>query len=554
MAFQAPTPFTLNDKLKNDVVLGLKQRIEQLQNDIANHLPETEKTRQQIEAVKDIAKTLHAGFLKTLRHMSYAQNDLDDVQNTYILLQEILGLPADLEGIDLTEQNVRVSDSSRSSVLEKRNLRLAEPGEETSQISVSVASGSRTNPETPNPDVVPRKAGSSQIPPEELYGWEGGSDVGAKNPQFPDISKQLAAAARLAQSLPSPNKGSSVFAVDQAVATVTLGMETATLATRPTSVAGVTDRSTSTVRPKAADPTKTFADKGKKPQIAQESASPSDPTTETLTGFPISFNHAGNLPGQKGTTYDAENLCEPDDYVVEKVPILRLQDIPKTVSLESIISSLSGGPLYRISVNDGKDGDSVRNVRITFIHRQHALDLLNFSKENGGIAIKNCPERIQLLDDFKNGENAIGYRTFRKIMTENITRVVYAIGFEVGFWTAEKLRDLVAAAVDRLMLEEPQKYPVRTPFNSRNDIIAAKLGRDAVGVTAMLQIRSLSWGIIVQRALNGLKRPEGFYMERCMGELGPPISPYDDPAIIPTVKAFWVRDPCDAPLENLLRA
>ncbi|KAK6360628.1 hypothetical protein TWF730_006764 [Orbilia blumenaviensis] len=284
--------------------------------------------------------------------------------------------------------------------------------------------------------------------------------------------------------------------------------------------------------------------------------SSADPPMHTarFTTLPPDFRHTGNYPSKAYPCvfYEESQLCGRASYTSEKVPVLRLQNIPKNITLADILESISGGPLYRISVAKGIPGDTLKQVRLTFIHLRHANGFLDFANQNNGIYIRGCPSRIQVIQDPKEKPNVISYTTFRKMMTENVTRMVYIDGFNGGFWTTTKLRDLIVVAVDKLRVEEPDRFQFKEPICDKTDIATVKMGCNPSGkVEALVGLRSIGWAILVRSALHGLQHPEGFYMERVEGEIGPSINPGDDPATIPTLHAWWVPDTIDRPLDRM---
>ncbi|KAK6528008.1 hypothetical protein TWF281_009266 [Arthrobotrys megalospora] len=292
--------------------------------------------------------------------------------------------------------------------------------------------------------------------------------------------------------------------------------------------------------------------RGPGPNVASGASSIGPATyTARFTTLPPDFDHAGNLPGSLTTIYEEGQLCDRASYTCQRVPILRLQNIPKNVSVEEVLDNLSGGPLYRISTTKGSQDDAFKHVRITFIHLEHANAFLEFAQKNQGVYIKGCPNRIQVIQDPREKPNVISYTTFRKMMTENVTRMVFVKGLDKDFWTNTKFRDLIVAAVDKLRVEDPNRYQFKEPICERADIISTKLGIQGDEVEALIGLRSIGWAILVRTALNGLQYPEGFYMERVEGELGPSINPGDDPNSIPTLHAWWVADTVDMPLNRM---
>ncbi|KAK6520533.1 hypothetical protein TWF506_000785 [Arthrobotrys conoides] len=295
----------------------------------------------------------------------------------------------------------------------------------------------------------------------------------------------------------------------------------------------------------------------KEPGLAATSGPSSiDPPMHTVrfTTLPPDFYHGGNFPGVQNTLYEEGQLCDRGSYTSEKVPVLRLQNIPKTISVGDVIGNLAGGPLYRISTTKGSPDDTFRHIRITFVHLHHATAFLEFAQKNHGISIKGCPNRIQVIQDPREKLNVISYTTFRKMMTENVTRMVYVDGFRKDFWTTRKLRDLIVVAVDKLRVEDPDRYQFKEPICDKLDIVTAVMGSSQErGVEGLIGLRSIGWAILVRTALHGLQYPEGFYKERVEGELGPSINPGDDPSMIPTLRAFWVPDTVDKPLDKMLQ-
>ncbi|KAK6345217.1 hypothetical protein TWF718_007144 [Orbilia javanica] len=289
---------------------------------------------------------------------------------------------------------------------------------------------------------------------------------------------------------------------------------------------------------------------------AASGVSSTGPATHTVrfTTLPPNFHHSGNFPGLQNLFYEEGQLCDRKSYTSESVPVLRLQNIPKTMSIGDVLENLSGGPLYRISTTKGDPNDTFKHIRITFIHLHHANAFLEFAQKNHGIYIKGCPNRIQVIQDHRERPNVISYTTFRKMMTENVTRMVYIDGFREGFWTTRKLRDLIVVAVDKLRVEDPDRYQFKEPICDKTDIITAMMGSSKErGIEGLVGLRSIGWAILVRTALHGLQHPEGFYKERVEGELGPTINPGDDIAQIPTLRAFWVPDTVDQPLEKMAK-
>ncbi|KAK6505124.1 hypothetical protein TWF481_007046 [Arthrobotrys musiformis] len=274
--------------------------------------------------------------------------------------------------------------------------------------------------------------------------------------------------------------------------------------------------------------------------------------TVKFTTLPPDFYHNGNFPGTPSMFYEEAQLCDRGSYTSEKVPVLRLQDVPNHISLADIFESLAGGPIYRISATKTDPDDPFKHVRVTFIHLHHAEAFLEFAQKRNGIYIKGCPDRIQVVPDPREKPNVISYTTFRKMMTENVTRMVYIDGFREGFWTTRKLRDLIVAAVDKLRVEDPDRYQFKEPICDKSDIVTAILGNSKErGIEALVGLRSIGWAILVRIALHGLQQPEGFYTERVVGDIGPDVSATEDPANIPSLRAFWVPDTVDEPLENM---
>ncbi|KAF3128948.1 hypothetical protein TWF594_008302 [Orbilia oligospora] len=276
--------------------------------------------------------------------------------------------------------------------------------------------------------------------------------------------------------------------------------------------------------------------------------------TARLMTLPPDFFHSGNFPGIQGTLYEEAQLCDRASYTSERVPVLRLQNIPKAISVGDVLDNLAGGPLYRISTTRGGPDDTFKHVRITFVHLHHANAFLEFAQKNHGIYIQSCPNRIQVIQDPREKPNVISYTTFRKMMTENVTRMVYIDGFRKDFWTTRKLRDLIVVAVDKLRVEDPDRYQFKEPICDKVDIITAAMGNSKErGVEGLIGLRSIGWAILVRTALHGLQHPEGFYKERVEGELGPSINPSDNPSRIPTLRAFWVPDTVDKPLDRMTK-
>ncbi|KAF3179911.1 hypothetical protein TWF788_006912 [Orbilia oligospora] len=295
--------------------------------------------------------------------------------------------------------------------------------------------------------------------------------------------------------------------------------------------------------------------KGPSPAAASRASSRGQSMyTARLTTLPPDFFHSGNFPGIQGTLYEEAQLCDRASYTSERVPVLRLQNIPKAISVGDVLDNLAGGPLYRISTTKGGPDDTFKHLRITFVHLHHANAFLEFAQKNHGIYIKDCPNRIQVIQDPREKPNVISYTTFRKMMTENVTRMVYVDGFRKDFWTTRKLRDLIVVAVDKLRVEDPDRYQFKEPICDKVDIITAAMGNSKErGVEGLIGLRSIGWAILVRTALHGLQHPEGFYKERVEGELGPSINPSDDPSRIPTLRAFWVPDTVDKPLDRMAK-
>ncbi|KAF3914966.1 hypothetical protein ABW20_dc0110315 [Dactylellina cionopaga] len=562
MTIEAPGPFVLDDAMKNGVVINLYKRINDLRGSLETQTSEAQKMTTQLDEIKNWVKTSHGKLNRAVAHMKNAQADLEEVQKSFTVIDQVLGMKDD--GTDPVAAEVKTTNENPALFPATQAQDQFEPQTSvndgpTVETSVSVYS---SVPISPKIVAKYKRLDIPNVDPADLYHFNPPT-VSKKNP-----AEQIQKAARALKNQ-SKQLSSTFGADDQAVLAIYQNRIASRIATPlasstplESSVYTRSDRSSVTVKPTKPTPKPlVVVPQALQNALAQQTIEntrvPSlEPPSAPILGppytrLPPNFAHTGNTPGEAGPVYPSSQICDKNSYAPEKVPVLRLQDIPKDVSIDDIMTSLAGGPLYKIAINNGQPSDTVRDIRLIYLHRKHALAILNFARDNNGLAIKNCPNCIQLLDDFKENESILSYSAFRKIMLENVTRMVYVQGLDRKFWCLEKFRDLIVAACDKLRSEEPRKFPYKEPISATTDVISIKLGMGDSGLEALVGTRSISLAILVRAALHGLKHPEGFYHERCQGGIGPPISPYDDPATIPTVKAFWMRDPCDAPLDKL---
>ncbi|KAF3939373.1 hypothetical protein ABW19_dt0207851 [Dactylella cylindrospora] len=267
-----------------------------------------------------------------------------------------------------------------------------------------------------------------------------------------------------------------------------------------------------------------------------------------FTRLPEDFNHAGSEKEAGGTFYPEEQVCDKAHYNPEKVPIIRLADIPKEVTIQEVLSCIAGGPLYRVNLREGSTRE-LNDVCITFVHAKHARDFIKHCENKNGVFIKGCKSRIQIAKDSGTKENVVQHATFRKIMTEGVTRAFVIRGLDENFgWNETKVKDLLIAATDQCRIRNPKRFRFEDPLHESDDIYTCQFQGEGKDFEVVVSMRTISWGMMAKWAIHNLQQPEGFYLEQVEGEHGPAISPYDDPNTTPTAKAEWVRDPCDRPL------
>ncbi|KAF3919964.1 hypothetical protein AA313_de0207617 [Arthrobotrys entomopaga] len=558
MNFQAPAAFNQAEEMQSGVVRNLHEHIGQLHDELGVYISDAERAGLQLEEVKALILKSREKLTAAATHVDHARQDLQQVQDTFGHIDRVIGLQLgnlDLAA-DIAEEGAMKKQADPPAQEQAKALK---PGRQATEIGSSTCLvNQKLNAKNGATQPIPTKAvllptEKPAIPLNKLYSW----DRNGENNKPLDLS-----ASKPTRAMEPPAKTTSPFDFEEKKISTHNGDAfiepgPSRIIYPPPRFATGSNQSNVTVKPaKPTDPLRKPSKdeypvfKDKTMYLSSTLSFLSDHETPMMT-IPDGFDHAGNFPGRLGTRYDAAMICSKSQYGCEKVPVLTLTDIPKEVSLDDITSSLAGGPLYRISLNKDDPSNPFRSVRITFIHRQHALNLLEFVKRHHGLAIKSCAKRIQVLDDSKNRPNYVGYNSFVKIMTEHVTRSVYIIGLNPNFWTTEKFRDFVLAAVERLRVEDPRRYPNKEPFSEQKDIISYRLGSGETGIEAVIHLRSLGTSILVRNALHGLQQPEGFWKERCSNELGPTISPYDNPDTIPTLKAYYIRDPCDRSLDQL---
>ncbi|KAK6543045.1 hypothetical protein TWF694_006974 [Orbilia ellipsospora] len=550
MSFQAPAAFNQGDEMKSGVIRSLYKRIGQLHGELGVQISEAEKAGLQLEEVKVLILKSREKLTMAAMHVDYARRELQEVQKSFTHIDRVIGLQ--LEDLDLAAALAEGEvPKKQPEIPAQEKAKAPRPERQAAEIGSSTIQPAGTKTAFP-------PNGKPTTPLNELYSLN--VSEGSKKP----LDLATTPASKPTRASEVPGKTLSPFHFDEKKISTHNGdvfVESgpSRIFRPPPNFAPGSDQSNATVKPiKTANPAQKASDNEStnlkdthlRSLYSSSTISIRSDTPATIVCIPHDFDHAGNLPGRMGTKYDAAVICDKSNYLREGVPVLKLADIPKEVSLDDIASGLAGGPLYRISANAGDAGALVKSVRITFIHRQHALDFFGFAKKHNGLAIKNCPKRIQVLDDSKPGPNFVSYTVFRRIMTENVTRSVYVTGLSPNFWTTEKFRELLLVAADKLRVEDPGKYRTSEPLTEQN-IVSYRLGSGETGIEAVIHMRSLTLSIIVRTALHGLQHPEGFWKERCNNELGPTISPYDNPDKIPTLKAYWVRDPCDRPLDKL---
>ncbi|KAF3923244.1 hypothetical protein ABW21_db0200669 [Orbilia brochopaga] len=494
-----PKPFARHEEMKNSVVVSLYKRIDDLHVSLGLQKSEASKLTEQLDEIRAWAKKAQSQATEGHHHNQQAQIAFDKLKKSFQVIDKLLGAPADVDA----------------------------RGESAAAALPTIAETQEATPRT-------HAAASKAYTHTEI----GGSDANDTPPKPSDA--------------PPAGQIIASYQMQNQTAEVTAQSKTSTRAT--------SDHSTATVVPKkpvanpAAAPTDALASLlGETLEASRNSVVASTAATALLTRIPDDFNHYGTLPGQVGTIIGKVFVCDRPAYNPERVPVIRIRNLPTSVSMDELFMSLAGGPLYRVQLNPINEKTKTRDLRITFIHREHAINLLRFATKHQGLLIRGCPQRIEATVDPSDSENRISFYTFRKIMTENCTRMVFVQGLDRRFWTAQKVRQLVITCVERARIEEPRKFRFREPCHITDDILTCKIGMgDSGTLEALVGMRSIAWGLMVRDALNGLKEPEGFYNERVQGELGPPIHTFREGAKPSSVlTAYWGRDPCDTDVNAL---
>ncbi|KAJ6260545.1 hypothetical protein Dda_4771 [Drechslerella dactyloides] len=574
-----PKPFAHNEEMRSSVVVSLYRRINDLNSNLGLQKSEATKVTEQIDEIKAWAKKAQSQIEEGQNHCKLSLAAFDKLHKSFSVIDRLIGTPAD--GIR-SENAVPAAVTPVIPILAEAQG--VTPAAASKAPSVTEIGGSefQSAPPSPTQNLPIPVFEPEPVDLAELYSYVADPDSrrrpngfeaplpGESKPQnvqytFQDKRKGTPAhgtvnAAPTAPAQAAPKRAKlavDVFAADDAAVMASYQARPSHLAPQSqASTRATSDHSSATVIPSkpaaAGGNTQALANMiGGRLETAITSTL-STPVTTLITRIPDNFNHRGSLPGQVGTLIGEAYLCARSAYDPQRVPVIRLCNIPASVSIEDILAGVAGGPLYRVQLNPIDEKAKTRNIRLTFIHREHALAFLRFAQGHKGLLIKGVPNRIEVVIDQTESEHRISYSTFRKIVTENCTRMVYLKGLDRRFWTPQKVRQLVVTCVERVRVEDPRRYRFKDPCHITDDILTCKIGvGDSGALEALIGMRSIAWGLMVKSALNGLKEPEGFYAERVQGELGPSIQVYDAARANSVVTAFWGRDACDVDVSKL---
>ncbi|KAK6359738.1 hypothetical protein TWF696_000877 [Orbilia brochopaga] len=587
-----PKPFVRHEEMKSSVVVSLYKRIDDLHNSLGLQKSEASKLTEQLDEIRAWAKKAQSQIGEGQHHSKQAQIAFDKLQKSFQVIEKLLGAPADVSAL---EKNATAAAPPALPTIAEAQDTVPVASSRASAPSVTEIGGSEFQSVPPTPDPAqPQPIPVLQPEPldlAELYSFTGTTDAARPcQPSAADAppagkSKTLnvfftfhnkpkrtsthgpvkAVTPARPEAAAKPGKAPvDVFAADDAAVTASYQSQQSEVLTQSkASTRATSDHSAATVVPKKpvpkplVAPTQALASlMGQQLEPSRNSAvasSPSATVTALLTRLPDNFDHRGTFPGQVGTLFREDQLCNRASYNPERVPIITLRNVPTSVTMDELFLGIAGGPLYRVQLGPIDEKTKARDIRITFIHREHALGLLRFAQKHHGLQIRGAPKRIEIGINPEDRDNIISYSTFRKIVTGNCTRMVFLQGLDRRFWTVQKLRQLVVTCVERVRIEEPRRYRFQEPCHINNDILTCKIGMgDSGTLEALLGMRSISWGLMVKSALDGLKEPEGFYTERVQGELGPPLHAYQGGQTTNSVvRAYWGRDTCDTDVTAL---
>lgn len=206
------------------------------------------------------------------------------------------------------------------------------------------------------------------------------------------------------------------------------------------------------------------------------------------TYLPADMDHAGSA----GWKCSESQICDREQYRSEPVPAVRIVDIPLRVSLEDLFRAVRGGPVIRIHIDLTYKG--VFSASVAFMHAHHARAYAEWADRNGGVRIEGCPTRFQ-VDLLEDQTSRLAYTTFRKVMTQNATRVVKIGGLAKYFWTVEKVREVIVVITDHARQMNPLHYRFDSPLHKTEDIVHVEISEGQDSAAAIVGFRSMSWAM-----------------------------------------------------------